>query len=280
MGGKGSKSGGGQTIQAPSVQANFSSLTPNAAAMPGYGWMAGNMQQLMQTPTPFFPGQTYVGPSGLTQEGLEAQKGVMGQALGNYGFLSNAADVANNPYVQAQMKQNAQGAQDMLGRALAQQQGQSVGLNNLGSSRQGLMQGTLAAEAQKNLLAQNAQTQLAAYGQGLNAQQGALSSTGSMMGAVMQPGQTVEDYQARALQDQMARFNWMYQEPWQRMQNVQGVLGALSPLGVQQGGGMGIQTQQNPNYMSPMQGVIGGASLGSSIGKAFTNSKAPTKAGA
>jgi hypothetical protein len=274
MGGKGSKNQQ-QTIQAPSSNVSFSQLTPNSAALPMYGWLAGLGQNMMQQPTPFFPGQTYVGPSDLTKQAVEQQKAMMGQAGQNYGFLSSAADVANNPYVQNMMAQNAQGAQDMLGQALAGQQQQSIGVNNLGSSRQGLMQGTLAAQAQKNLLAQNAQTQMGAYQAGLGAQQGALGQTGAMMGSMLAPGQTVEDYQARALQDQMNRFNWMYQEPMQRMQMIQSILGTMAPIGTQQGGGAGVTSQQNPNYMSPMQGVIGGATAGAGLAgnlfKAFTS---------
>ena len=268
MGGKGAKNQQ-QQLQLPRSNVSFSQLTPNAAALPGYGWLAGNMQQLMQQPTPFFPGQTYVGPSALTQQGVEQQKNMLGQAGANYGFLSNAADVANNPYVQAQMQQNAQSANDMLSRGIAGINQGAQAVNAMGSGRQGLMQGQAAAEAQKNLLAQNAQTQLAAYNSGLNAQQSALGQTGAMLGNMLQPGQTVEEYQRRALQDQMNRFQHMYQEPLQRMQNVQGWLGALAPIGTQQGGGAGVSSQMNPNYQSPMQGILGGMGVGAGFGQAI-----------
>jgi hypothetical protein len=94
-----------------------------------------------------------------------------------------------------------------------------------------------------------------------------------MLGNMLQPGQTVEDYQARALQDQMNRFNWMFTEPNQRMSQVQQWLQALAPIGVQQGSSAGMSTQQNQNYTSPMQGVIDGASLGNSIGGALSKAK-------
>jgi hypothetical protein len=279
MGGKGSK-GQQQQIQLPQSNVSFSSLTPNPAAMPGYGWLAGNMQNLMQQPMPYFPGQTYVSPSGLTQQAVDQQKAMMGQAAGNYGFLSNAANVANNPYVQGMMQANERSATDwMQNKALPSIQSGALGVNALGSDRMGLAQGTAAAEAQKNLLNQNAQTQMQAYQAGLGAQQGALGQTGNLMQSMLQPGQTVEGYQQAALQDQMNRFNYMFQEPWQRMQNIQGVLGALQPLGVQQGGGMGVGSSVNPNYMSPMQGAFGGAmtgwDLGGKLGGAFNTGKAP-----
>ena len=269
LGSKGSK-GQQQTIQAPQANTSFSQLTPNAAAMPLYGFLGGNAQQLMQTPIPYFPGQTYISPSQLTQQGLQQQKNMLGMAGQNYDFLSQSADVANNPYVQAMMKQNAQASSDWLNnQALPSLQSGSIGVNALGSDRLGLAQGKAAADAQKNLLAQNAQTQMGAYTAGLGAQQNALGSTGAMMGNMMRPGQTVEGYQQAALQDQMNRFNYMYQEPYQRMNAVAGWAQALAPVGIQQGSSMGVSSQQNPNYQSPMQGMLGGASLGGRFGQAL-----------
>jgi hypothetical protein len=256
-------------------------MTPNAAAMPMYGWLAGMGQNLMQQPAPYFPGQTYVGPSGLTQQAVEQQKNMMGQAGQNYGFLSSAADVANNPYVQGMMQANERSATDWLqNKALPGIQSGALGVNALGSDRMGLAQGTAAAEAQKNLLNQNAQTQMQAYGQGLGAQGQALGMTGGLMQSMLQPGQTVEGYQGQALQDQINRFNYQFTEPWTRMQNMQGVLGALAPLGVTQGGGSSVAMQQNPNYMSPYQGMAGGASLGYSVGNAFNKGKGGTSGSA
>ena len=277
LGGKGSKSSGSPQMAMPQSNVSYSSMTPNAAAMPMYGWLAGMGQNLMQQPAPYFPGQTYVGPSGLTQQAVEQQKAMMGQAGQNYGFLSSAADVANNPYVQGMMQANERSATDWLkNTALPQIQSGSIGVNALGSDRMGLAQGKAAADAQQNLLNQNAQTQMQAYQQGLSAQQGALGQMGNMLGGLLIPGQTVEGYQNQALQDQINRFNYMYTEPYTRMQNIQGVLGALAPLGVTQGGGAGVGMQSNPNYMSPYQGMAGGASLGYSLGNTFSKGKAPS----
>ena len=473
---------GGQQQQQQMPSVNYSQFTPTGEAMPMYGWMAGLGQNVMGSPIPYFPGQTYVGPSELTQAGVDAsgaagdmlsQAGQMaygglpnvmqggqmlannvgqanmaaglfnqglpyyGQAAGylgqanpyyqnaasltgggindylaaqskmqmaggmaeqganwlagkaqggyfdpyiqtaqnNYNFLSNAADVANNPYVQSMIQQNQLAAQDTLSGQLNQLQGQSVGVGNLGSSRLGLGQGQAVGDVNKAMQATNANMQLNAYQQGLGAQQNALSQTQNLFntmsmpgtamgqaagmmqgaggmfgqaggmagqaggasaqqgnyygqmaqnalgqggaygqagnqalqgfnalnqgaqnminsgltfgqlapgllgsgaqsmlgaaGAYGQGGQTVEGYQQAALQDQMNRFNWLYQEPYQRMGALQGWTQALAPIGVQQGGGIGIQSQQNPNYQSPMQGILGGASLGASFGKAL-----------
>jgi hypothetical protein len=280
-------SSGPKTVESTSTSAQNSTWQPNAAALPGYGFLAGNMQNLMQQPVPFFPGQTYIGPSALTQQSVAAgQQGVqqmqpmLGQATQNYGFLSNAADVANNPYVQAMMKQNQQSASDWLNNsAMPQLQSGAIGVNSLGSDRLGLAQGKAVGEAQKNLLAQNAQTQMAAYNSGLDAQQNALGATGAMLGNYMQPGQSlaglgagVEGYQQQALNDAMMRFAYQYQEPYTRMQNMGSILGMLQPLGTQYGTGAGVGQQPNAGYKSPLQtglglaGMAGGFMMGGPAG--------------
>ena len=275
-----------------------STWAPNAAVSPLYGGILQNLQNLAYTPVPYFQGQAYVGPSQLTQQSVEAMQaaspyyqgaasmmsgaspyyqqsaeslagsaGAMNAlnqtAGGNYNFLSNAADVANNPHVQAMLKQNEQSATDWLQKqALPSLQNAGVQANALGSGRLGLAQGTAAAEAQKNLLAQNAQTQMSAYQQGLGAQQSALGMTGNMLQNQMAPGlaygqagsamgqggqalaqggsylgmnaqnlgaagQTVEAYQQKALDDAMARHSYMYEEPWNRMGQVANYLTGL-----------------------------------------------------
>jgi hypothetical protein len=312
-----------------------SQFNPHQAAMPLYGMIGGMAQNLGQTPTPYFPGQTYVGPSGMTQQGvaglnnlspwfqgganmlgqggnmMEGAAGSYNQASGqmqptldtsqsNYNFLSGAADVANNPYVQGQLQANAnQVNRNLNEQMLPQLQKGAQSVNAMGNNRLGLAQGQAIEGASRQLADVNASTMLNAYGQGLGAQQNALGQTGNMLnnqlmpgkaqemaGAAMgqggqmfgqaagmmgqdaaaklQGGQIVEGYQGQALQDQMNRFNHMYQEPWQRMQNIQGAAGALSPLGTQYGSGMNTSmgTMPNQNYMSTPQAMFGGGMAG------------------
>jgi hypothetical protein len=294
-------------------QANF---TPAPAASPLYGYMAGIGQQMGNTPTPYFPGQGYVGPSGPTQQGInlgmgtlplygaagqqmmDAQhgmRGVLGQGWNNYNFLSNAADVGRNPYVQDMMQQNA----DLLNRnfnegLMPSIRGTAIQNNNLGGSRQGIAEGVAARGTQEAISDANERLLLGAYGQGLGAQQTALGSTGAMLGNLLAPaqatagaaglnanaaqlglgfGQTVEGYQQRALQDAMARFGYQYEEPWMRAGNIQGAMGALAPLGTQNTSGAttGATTGTNPNYQSPFgaltQGAIGGGLMGYGMGQ-------------
>jgi hypothetical protein len=291
--------------------------------MPMYGFLAGNTQNLMQQPQPFFPGQTYVGPSDPTQQGVNMAMGgmpyyqqgaglygqasgtglgaagnmggVLGTAGGNYGFLSNAADVANNPYVQGQLAANRQ----QVGQALREEWLPSINsgaqsVSSLGSTRHGVAQAQAAERAAQQLANTNASTMLNAYGQGLGAQQGALGQTGSMLQNIMAPaqaqawaaqqqgnagallgqggmqaqqaGQAVEGYQRNALQDAMDRYNYQYDQPWQNMQNIQGILQSLYPTGVTTNSSIGqgsttgqnTSTSPNPNYTSPWQSALGG----------------------
>jgi len=206
-------SGGSSSSQ--QVTAQDSGFTPNSAAVPGYGYLAGSMQQQMDSPVGYFPGQTYVGPSDLTQQGvgMAAQAGqgygqagnmmqnaamagygavpgmidVNNQAMQNYGFLSNAADVANNPYVQNQLRANNMAAMGTLGQMMPTVNAGAAGVNAMGSSRHGLMQSNAITGTLNNMQQQNTQLMTNAYGQGLGAQQAALGNTGAMHTNLGQP---------------------------------------------------------------------------------------------
>jgi hypothetical protein len=264
-------SGGGSTTTKSNSQSQASWI-PNSAFAPGYGFLGGNLQNLMQQPIPYYPMQTYVGPSGLTQQGVagiqqgaEAMQPILGQAGANYGQLSNVADVANNPWVQGQIQANERSVLDTLqNKALPMLQQNAVGVNAMGSDRLGLAQGQAMGEASKALSNQNASTMLNAYGQGLQTQMGALGQTGNMLAGYLQPGMalgqagyTVEDYQNRALQDAMQRFAYQYQEPWQRMQNVGNLLGLTQNTGTQYGSSAGTGTA--PSQGGGIGGILGGA---------------------
>jgi hypothetical protein len=93
-----------------------------------------------------------------------------------------------------------------------------------------------------------------------------------------QGGKTVEGYHQMALQDQMNRFNHMYQEPWQRAGNVQGVLGALQPLGTTYGSGNQTTTGNNPNYQNPWVSAMGGAAMGMGLYNQYNQYQQPYQA--
>lgn len=305
---------GGNKSSSTGTQQQQSTLTPNAAMSPLLGYMGAMGQNLADQPVGFFPGQTYVGPSGLSQQavggmaeagqgmqqggnmmqnaamaGYGALPGMLGlnqQAMGNYGFLSNAADVANNPYAQNILARNQQTAQQSLQNMMPAINQGAQSVNALGSSRQGLMQGKAIGDVTNSLLNTNAQMMGSMYGQGLGAQQNALGQTGAMMGNLQAPtnwgaqlgniygqgaqmqgqgagmlggaGQMVEGYQQKALDDAMQRYAYQYQEPWQRLQNMGQLTNLFQPYGLQSGTG---QSQQQGQSSSGNQNLQTAASV-------------------
>jgi len=261
--------------------ATYSQLNPHQSALPLYAWYAQNANRLMGQPIPYYPGQGYVGPSGATQEGVgklvegsNAMLPFLGQMGQNYDFLSNSTDIANNPYVQAMMGANAQQVGQQLGEQwLPAVNRGAQAVNAMGSGRQGIAQGQAVGRAATALANANASTMGNAYAQGLSARQNALGATPDVLRNLLAPGMgqigagtTAEGYQQRALDDQMARFNYMFTEPYQRMNNVQGWMQGLAPIGMQQGTGQQVTTAPNPNAMSPLQGMLGGMQMGGALG--------------
>ena len=181
-------------------------FTPWAQAQPTYDAMANQMNAQAAR------GPQYVGQSVQTQQGWNAaqaaipgMRGAANTALGNYGFLSRAADVANNPYVQGMMGNNRAAAQRSLTEdflpALGNQSQAAGGMEGPGRGSRRAWPPTAQCapcwEANNSLA-------MGAYSQGLGAQQSALGSLGgaarlmapgAALGAI---GQAREGYQQAA----------------------------------------------------------------------------------
>jgi hypothetical protein len=100
---------------------------------------------------------------------------------------------------------------------------------------------------------------------------GNAATTGNQAAQIaMQTGQVPELYQDRVLRDAMERFRYQYQEPYQRMNMMTGLLGFFNPLGTQYGAGASYGTGggigPNPNYQSIPQALFGGAASGAALG--------------
>ena len=231
------------------------------------------MFSLANTPREFYPNQTFSPASPLTQAGLYGSAAAGGQMLGMGDSMRNswerglnASDVANNPYVNSMMDVNAQKVNQNLQRNLMPgiQQGavQSGGMNN---SRQGIAQGVAMGDTQQGLANANAQTQLGAYGQGLSHEQAMMGQAGNIQNAYLNPwqvmgqaGQGIESYQQKAIDDDMARFNFDRNDADMRLNSLIAQLG-----GMKYGTQTGTNSQMNPNYQSPlMTGLQTAAGLG------------------
>jgi hypothetical protein len=244
----------------------------------------------------FFPGQTYVSPSAATTEAIAQQEAIARQqspvlqqaqqayqqSLGQVGQTAAGGFLNANPYQQAMM--------EAATRPLTQQFSQAVlpGISSLysrsGRLGSGAMERALgtATEAfgrslgditaniagtqyqQERGLQQQAQlqqAQLAGFAPQFYSQQFLPSQTLAQVGAQQ------EAIAAQPLQEQLARYQFQQQLPYQQLQ---GYLSSVygTPLG-----SYGTTTQQAPTYQNRSAGILGGALTGGlggyALGQAF-----------
>ena len=244
----------------------------------------------------FFPGQTYVSPSAATTESIAQQEALARQqspvlqqaqqaytsSLGQLGQTAGGGFLNANPYQQAMM--------EAATRPLTQQFSQSVlpGISSLYSKSGRLGSGSMeralgtATEAYGRSLgditsniagtqyqqerglqqqAQLQQAQLAGLAPQFYGQQFLPSQ------ALGQVGAQQEAISAQPLQEQLARYQFGQQLPYQQLQ---GYLSSVygTPLG-----SYGTQTTNAPTYQNRGAGVLGGAIAGGlggyALGQAF-----------
>ena len=244
----------------------------------------------------FFPGQTYVSPSAATTESIAQQEAIARQqspvlqqaqqayqaSLGQVGQTAAGGFLNANPYQQAMM--------EAATRPLTQQFSQSVlpGISSLysrsGRLGSGAMERALgtATEAYGRSLgditsniagtqyqqerglqqqAQLQQAQLAGLAPQFYGQQFLPSQTLAQVGAQQ------EAIAAQPLQEQLARYQFGQQLPYQQLQ---GYLSSVygTPLG-----SYGTQTTNAPTYQNRGAGVLGGGIAGGlggyALGQAF-----------
>ena len=244
----------------------------------------------------FFPGQTYVSPSAATTEAIAQQEAIARQqspvlqqaqqaytsSLGQIGQTASGGFLNANPYQQAMM--------EAATRPLTQQFSQSVlpGISSLYSKSGRLGSGSMeralgtATEAYGRSLgditaniagsqyqqerglqqqAQLAQAQLGGLAPQFYGQQFLPSQTLAQVGAQQ------EAIAAQPLQEQLARYQFGQQLPYQQLQ---GYLSSVygTPLG-----SYGTQTTNAPTYQNRGAGILGGGIAGGlggyALGQAF-----------
>jgi hypothetical protein len=244
----------------------------------------------------FFPGQTYVSPSAATTEAIAQQEQLARQqspvlqqaqqayqaSMGQVGQTAAGGFLNANPYQQAMM--------EAATRPLTQQFSQAVlpGISSLYSKSGRLGSGSMeralgtATEAYGRSLgditaniagsqyqqerglqqqAQLAQAQLAGYAPQFYSQQFLPSQTLAQVGAQQ------EAIAAQPLQEQLARYQFGQQLPYQQLQ---GYLSSVygTPLG-----SYGTQTTNAPTYQNRGAGILGGGIAGGlggyALGQAF-----------
>lgn len=205
--------------------------------------MLARLSELGGTPMEMYPDQMYADMTPEQTQALNMRRqfaGGMGQmvdpAMSAWQSSLNAPDVANNPYVQGMMEQNEASLNRNFQEMMPAIDASMLGVNErLGGSGQGVAQGIAARGTQEALANANAGMMMDAYGQGLGQQRYAMGAAPGMAQFGMMPADVmmgvgdVERAEAqRGVSEDISRFNFAQQEPWQRLQNQAGLFNPLT----------------------------------------------------
>ncbi|MEK9748953.1 MAG: hypothetical protein VW443_07965 [Pseudomonadales bacterium] len=275
--------GGDDTEQVSIAQTNQSSEPP-AYAKPFLERVLSESETLFETPSTFFPGQTYIDFSAPTLAALDAGEAramagtpltpaTTASVLRGLDFSNPATDMLmqtargdyvneGNPYLDAALQP-----------AIDRIQGQFSQAGRLGSGANvAAMTNALAPiyaqdYARERALQQQAQAALGGLAQGdvrLQQQAAALAPTAAAfdyddIGRLAQFGQAREVKAAEQLADEMARFDFLQNEPVQRLQNFAGLV---------RGGTIGGKsTTTQPIFANPTSTGIGNLATLGAAGK-------------
>jgi hypothetical protein len=244
----------------------------------------------------FFPGQTYVSPSAATTESIAQQEAIARQqspvlqqaqqafqsSLGGIGQTAQGGFLNANPY-QAQMMQ---AATRPLEQAFSQQvlPGISSLFSKSGRLGSGAMEralktategyGRALGDITSNIAGTQYQQERGLMQQAQLGQAALAQAAPSIYGQQFLPAQALGQVGAQQeavaglpLQEQMARFQFGQQLPYQQLQ------GYLSSVYGSPMGSYGTQTTQQPLYQNRTTGALGGALAGGlggyALGQAF-----------
>lgn len=263
----GGSSGGGKSSPPPANTTQTQLMDPAVAPYVTYG--LSEAQRIYAQPGPnYYPGQTYVGPSGSTMAGLQAAqtRALQGNQLlpaAQQQTLANiqGAYLGGNPFFQGAFQPAARAAQQSylgamsgIGSTFAQAGRYGSGaMGNVQDRATGQFAQALADTAGK-LAYQNYEAERAR-------QMAAMGAAPEMAGAdyadiqrLLSVGQAQEGYQQMALEDAINRFNYEQNLPSAKLQQF-----LNAAYGSPQGG---ITTQTIPQqqmYSNTGANVLGGA---------------------
>ena len=247
------------------TQTTTNELDPAVRPYVQYG--LSEAQRLYQTEAPqYYPGQTFIGPSAQTQQGLTAlqQRAVMGSPLlpGAQQQALNTIQgqfLGGNPFFQGAFQPAAQAAQQSFYDAMQGISSQASRAGRYGSGAMGQLQdrasGQLAqtlANTAGQLAYQNYDAERARQQAMIGAAPGLAAADYGDIQQLMGAGQTAEGYQQAALQADINRFNFLQGLPQAQLQNY---------LAAVQGSPRG-SVQTTPVYYNRAGGALGGALAG------------------
>ena len=245
-----------------------------------------------QQPT-YFPGQTYVSPTAATTDALAQQEALARQenpllqqsqqaflsSLGQQGQTASGAFLNANPYqqqmIQAATRPLEQKFSEQVLPGISSLYSKSGRLGSgameraLGTATEGY--GRALGDITANIAGNQYQTERGLQEAAQRSQAILAQQAPSIYGQQFLPSQTLgqvgaqqEAIAAQPLQEEMARFQFGQQLPYQQLQ---GYLSSVygTPLG-----GYGSQTQQTPVYQNRAAGGLGGAIAGGLGGYALS----------
>ena len=255
----GGGSGGGGTSE------SRSELDPTVRPFVEFG--LGEAKNLYQTRTPeYFAGQTFVSPSAQTESALaqaeaQARAGspLTGAALGQQLGTVQGQYLGANPYFEAAMRPAAQSATQAYNDAIKQAQSSAALTGRYGSNVSADLQNRAAQTLASTLTNKAGELAYQNYATERGRQEAAALQAPQLaqsrfqdINQLMNVGQVREDYSQKALEDQIARFEFEQNKPYTKLQSyLSAAYGA--PMGqvtktTQSGGGKIVCTMMNESY--------------------------------
>jgi hypothetical protein len=251
-----------------------SQIDPTIQPYLGYGLQQA--QQLYQGGGPqYYGGQTYVSPSTTTQTGLQALEARA--SLGNP-LLQSAQNqlqstvsgnfLGGNPFFQGAFQPAAQAAETQFKQTLGDISSKASLAGRYGSGAMGNLQDRATGQFGQQLANTAGQLAYQNYEAERQRQQQALGMAPTMAGAdyqdiqnMLQAGQIREGYTGQQQQADIAKFNFLQNQPQQNLQNYLSLVYG-NPLGR-----VASSTTSGAADTSTLQNVLGLAAVGGGLYK-------------
>ena len=249
-------------------------IAPEIAPYLTYGLEQG--AQLYQQGGPkYYTGETFVAPSQTTQAGLQAleTRALAGSPL--TGLAQNqlqgtigGAYLGGNPFFQGAFAPAAQAAQSQYQQTLGDIASKSSLAGRYGSGAMGSLQDRATGAFGQQLANTAGQLAYQNYADERNRQQQAIGMAPSMASAdyqdiqnMLQAGQIREGYTGQQQQADIAKFNFLQNQPQQNLQNYLSLVYG-NPLGR-----VGQSTSSGTQDTSGLQNLLGLAAVGGGLYK-------------
>ena len=268
----GGKSGGSQTVT--------QSAKPWSAQIPYLRTLFSEAEKLRQSGGPaYYPGATLAPQNDnqtaaqdyLTNYATGQGQGISDAISNNLRFnLDNVLNPDSNPYIQQAAQSLAQPIYQQLNDStLPTIQNAAANSNNLGSSREALLETGARQSADQAVANATAGLYSTAYGQGLDANSKAVALLPSTIQSILSPGTiqgTVGDaqqaYQQAVIQDALNRYNYEANLPYANLSAFQNFVSGNY-------GSQGSSTTSGGNTASTIGSALGGGLSGYALGGAL-----------